>query len=134
MWLAPRWGRANQILQIEWSLKGFLVKRSKTWNGESVFVVKAARYDTNTLCPLSGLLPFQIPYVEFSGQDYSNSHDAVGLTPPPQSLTSGDTWYKWYGEITPDENEVAKVKKTYKAYLKWRRPVDRTAMLLPLIK
>ncbi|XP_037650688.1 28S ribosomal protein S18b, mitochondrial [Sebastes umbrosus] len=65
-----------------------------------------------------GLLPFQIPYVEFSGEDYSNSHDAVGSTPPPRSLTSGDTWYKWYSEITPDENEVAKVKKTYKAYLK----------------
>ncbi|KAE8282407.1 28S ribosomal protein S18b, mitochondrial [Larimichthys crocea] len=65
-----------------------------------------------------GLLPFEIPFVEFSGEDYSNSHDAVGSTPPPPSLTSGDTWYKWYGEITPDENEVAKVKKTYKAYLK----------------
>ncbi|XP_041810873.1 28S ribosomal protein S18b, mitochondrial isoform X2 [Chelmon rostratus] len=65
-----------------------------------------------------GLLPFQIPYVEFSGEDYSNSHDAVGSTPPPQSLPSGDTWYKWYSEIMPDENEVAKVKKTYKAYLK----------------
>lgn len=73
---------------------------------------------TNTSCVLSGLLPFQIPYVEFAGEDYSNSHDAVGLTPPPPSLTSNDTWYKWYGEITPDENEVAKVKKTYKAYLK----------------
>ncbi|KAG8004974.1 28S ribosomal protein S18b [Nibea albiflora] len=66
----------------------------------------------------TGLLPFEIPYVEFSGEDYSNSHDAVGSTPPPPSLTSGDAWYKWYGEITPDENEVAKVKKTYKAYLK----------------
>ncbi|XP_068455203.1 small ribosomal subunit protein mS40 [Clinocottus analis] len=65
-----------------------------------------------------GFLPFQIPFVEFSGADYSNSHDAVGSTPPPQSLTSGETWYKWYSEITPDENEVAKVKKTYKAYLK----------------
>ncbi|KAL7382405.1 hypothetical protein ABVT39_021669 [Epinephelus coioides] len=65
-----------------------------------------------------GLLPFQIPYVEFSGEDYSNTHDAVGSTPPPHSLTSGDTWYKWYSEITPDETEVAKVKKTYKAYLK----------------
>ncbi|XP_026011233.1 small ribosomal subunit protein mS40 isoform X1 [Maylandia zebra] len=65
-----------------------------------------------------GLLPFQIPYVEFSGEDYSNSHDAVGSTPPPSSLTLGDNWYTWYGEILPDENEVAKVKKTYKAYLK----------------
>lgn len=72
----------------------------------------------NILCPLSGLLPFQIPYVEFSGEDYSNSHDAVGCTPPPPSLTSDDTWYKWYGAITPDEEQVAKVKKTYKAYLK----------------
>ncbi|KAK5854542.1 hypothetical protein PBY51_004728 [Eleginops maclovinus] len=65
-----------------------------------------------------GLLPFQIPYVEFSGEDYSNSHDAVGCTPPPPSLTSGDTWYNWYSEITPNEQEVAKVKKTYRAYLK----------------
>uniref|UniRef100_A0A669CP49 Small ribosomal subunit protein mS40 n=1 Tax=Oreochromis niloticus TaxID=8128 RepID=A0A669CP49_ORENI len=66
----------------------------------------------------TGLLSFQIPYVEFSGEDYSNSHDAVGSTPPPPSLTLGDNWYKWYGEILPDENEVAKVKKKYKAYLK----------------
>ncbi|XP_030268227.1 small ribosomal subunit protein mS40 isoform X1 [Sparus aurata] len=65
-----------------------------------------------------GLLPFQIPFVEYSGEDYSNSHDAVGTTPSPPSLTIGDTWYKWYSEMTPDENQVAKVKKTYKAYLK----------------
>lgn len=70
------------------------------------------------LCPLLGLLPFQIPYVEFSGEDYSNSHDAVGCTPPPPSLTFGDTWYKWYGALTPDEEQVAKIKKMYKAYLK----------------
>lgn len=72
----------------------------------------------NTLCSLLGLLPFAIPHMEFSGEDYSNSHDAVGSTSPPQSLASGDPWYKWYSEITPDENEVAKVKKTYKTYLK----------------
>uniref|UniRef100_A0A3P8SHV2 Small ribosomal subunit protein mS40 n=1 Tax=Amphiprion percula TaxID=161767 RepID=A0A3P8SHV2_AMPPE len=65
-----------------------------------------------------GLLPFQIPYVEFSGEDYSNSHDAVGSTPPPPCLTTSDTWYTWYREITPDDNEVAKVKTTYKAFLK----------------
>ncbi|XP_068189943.1 small ribosomal subunit protein mS40 isoform X1 [Antennarius striatus] len=65
-----------------------------------------------------GLLQFQIPYVEFSGEDYSNSHDAVGSTPRPPALTDGDTWYKWYSEIIPDEKEVAKVRKTYKAYLK----------------
>uniref|UniRef100_A0A3Q0RWK1 Small ribosomal subunit protein mS40 n=1 Tax=Amphilophus citrinellus TaxID=61819 RepID=A0A3Q0RWK1_AMPCI len=64
-----------------------------------------------------GFLPFQIPHVEFSGEDYSNSHDAVGTTPPPPFLSFGDNWYKWYGKILPDENEVAKVKKTYKAYL-----------------
>ncbi|KAM4631226.1 small ribosomal subunit protein mS40 [Polymixia lowei] len=65
-----------------------------------------------------GLLPFQIPYVEFSGEEYSNCHDAVGSTPPPSSLTSGDPWYKWYDNIKPDEKEVAKVKKMYKDYLK----------------
>lgn len=73
---------------------------------------------------LLGLLPFQIPYVDFSGVDYSNSHDAVGSTPPPPSLSLGDNWYKWYGEILPDEKEVAKVKKTYKAYLKWFGPYE----------
>ncbi|XP_041868274.1 28S ribosomal protein S18b, mitochondrial [Melanotaenia boesemani] len=65
-----------------------------------------------------GLLPFQIPHVEFSGEDYSNSHHAVGSTPPPPCLLSGSIWYSWYGEITPDSRDVAKVKKTYKAYLK----------------
>lgn len=65
-----------------------------------------------------GLLHFQIPYVEFLEEEYSNSHDAVGTTPPPKFLTPGDTWYKWYGEMTPEESEVAKVKKIYKAYLK----------------
>ncbi|XP_054620761.1 28S ribosomal protein S18b, mitochondrial [Dunckerocampus dactyliophorus] len=65
-----------------------------------------------------GFLPFQIPYVDFVGEDYSNCHDAVGLTPPAPSLASNEDWYKWYGEITPDDNEVAKVRKMYKAYLK----------------
>ncbi|KAM4549967.1 small ribosomal subunit protein mS40 isoform 2-T2 [Fundulus diaphanus] len=65
-----------------------------------------------------GLLPFHIPRVEFSGEDYSNSHDAVGVTPPPPFLISSEPWYKWYGEITPDDNKVDQVKKTYKAYLK----------------
>lgn len=65
---------------------------------------------------LSGLLLFHIPFVEYSGEDYSNSHDAVGLTASLQSPTS--TFYYWYGEITPDENEVAQLKTTYKAYLK----------------
>ncbi|KAK6323955.1 hypothetical protein J4Q44_G00062940 [Coregonus suidteri] len=62
-----------------------------------------------------GLLPFQVPQVDFSGEDYSNSHDAVGSTPPPPTMTP---WYRWYYTIQPDETEVAKVKKTYKAYLK----------------
>lgn len=65
-----------------------------------------------------GLLPFQIPHVEFSGEDYSNSHDAVGLTTPPPFLISAEPWYKWYKEITPDNDKVDQVKKTYKAYLK----------------
>lgn len=79
---------------------------------------KSIKFDIIISCPLLGLLPFQIPHKEFSEEDYSTSHDAVGLTTPSLPLTSGDTWYKWYGKIEPDENEVAKVKKTYKAYLK----------------
>ncbi|KAM4725860.1 small ribosomal subunit protein mS40 isoform 2-T2 [Anableps anableps] len=67
---------------------------------------------------LTGLLPFTIPDVGFSGEDYSNTHDAVGLTSPPSSLISSEPWYKWYKEITPDDKKVDQVKKTYKAYLK----------------
>uniref|UniRef100_A0A1A8KWN8 Small ribosomal subunit protein mS40 n=1 Tax=Nothobranchius kuhntae TaxID=321403 RepID=A0A1A8KWN8_NOTKU len=62
-----------------------------------------------------GLLRFQIPHVEFSGETYSNTHDAVGSTPPPPS---GETWYWWYGNIEPDPSKVAQVMKTYKNYLK----------------
>ncbi|XP_061822782.1 small ribosomal subunit protein mS40 isoform X2 [Nerophis lumbriciformis] len=65
-----------------------------------------------------GFLPFQIPHVDYAGDDYSNSHDAVGVTPPAPCLTSREDWYRWYGKIIPDENEVAKVRKTYKDYLK----------------
>ncbi|CAL8371622.1 unnamed protein product [Boreogadus saida] len=65
-----------------------------------------------------GLLPFQIPHVEFLAEDFSNSHDAVGSTPTPACLTSGEPWYTWYDKMVPDEKEVAKVKKIYKAYLK----------------
>ncbi|XP_029975881.1 small ribosomal subunit protein mS40 [Salarias fasciatus] len=63
-----------------------------------------------------GLLPFQIPYVDFTAEDYSNSHQAVGCTPPPPS--PGDSWYHWYQEMTPDAGAVAKVKKIYRDYLK----------------
>ncbi|KPP70905.1 hypothetical protein Z043_110227 [Scleropages formosus] len=64
-----------------------------------------------------GLLPFQVPLVDFSGEDYSNSHDAVGCTPPCPSMAPEEPWYPWY-EAKPDEHEVAKVKKIYKAFLK----------------
>ncbi|KAM9824214.1 small ribosomal subunit protein mS40 [Neosynchiropus ocellatus] len=63
-----------------------------------------------------GLLPFQITHVDFTGEVYSNSHDAVGFTHPPP--LSGQTWYKWYGQLIPDERELAKIKKLYKPYLK----------------
>lgn len=53
----------------------------------------------------------------FSTEDYSNSHDAVGTTPPLLSVSS-DAWYHWYGTLEPDESKVARVKKTYAAYLK----------------
>lgn len=79
----------------------------------------AASWAITPILLFLGLLPSHIPPVEFSAEDYSTSHDAVGLTPPLPSTLS-DTWYKWYGTIEPDENEVAKVKKTYAAYLKWQ--------------
>ncbi|XP_015253408.1 PREDICTED: 28S ribosomal protein S18b, mitochondrial [Cyprinodon variegatus] len=86
------------------TLTGVCMKQQKKLNE----AINKARDD--------GLLPFQIPHVDFSGEDYSNSHDAVGLTPPPP--LSSEPWYKWYGEITPNEKKVEQVKKTYKAYLK----------------
>ncbi|XP_068603022.1 small ribosomal subunit protein mS40 [Brachionichthys hirsutus] len=64
----------------------------------------------------NGLLRFHIAHVDFLGEDYSNCHDAVGATPRPQTLPGA--WYKWYSEVTPDEHQVARVKKTYRAYLK----------------
>ncbi|KAM6958809.1 small ribosomal subunit protein mS40 [Aplochiton taeniatus] len=65
-----------------------------------------------------GLLPFKSPHVDFSGEDYSNCHGAVRCMPPPSSMSSSEPWYNWYDTIEPDEKEVAKVKKLYKAYLK----------------
>lgn len=72
---------------------------------------------TALLLLLPGLLPSHVPPVDFSAEDYSTSHDAVGSTPPLPSASS-DTWYRWYGTMEPDESEVARVKKTYAAYLK----------------
>uniref|UniRef100_A0A8C7S0L6 Mitochondrial ribosomal protein S18B n=1 Tax=Oncorhynchus mykiss TaxID=8022 RepID=A0A8C7S0L6_ONCMY len=68
------------------------------------------------------LLPFQVPHVDFSGENYSNSHDAVGSAPPPPIMTP---WYRWYHTIQPDETEVAQVKKTNEAHLTWTRAYQR---------
>ncbi|XP_072532037.1 small ribosomal subunit protein mS40 [Salminus brasiliensis] len=65
-----------------------------------------------------GLLPTELPFVDYAGEDYSNSHGAVGHTPPPPSKTTDEPWYSWYGHIEPNERELARVKKIYKAYLK----------------
>ncbi|KAI7798434.1 28S ribosomal protein S18b, mitochondrial [Triplophysa rosa] len=65
-----------------------------------------------------GLLPVQLPHVDYSKEDYSNTHGAVGQTPAPSSLNSGEPWYPWYGSVEPDERELARVKRIYKAYLK----------------
>lgn len=73
---------------------------------------------TFSLCvPPLGLMSLQVPHVDFSGQDYSNSHGAVGST-PPAPVQTGEPWYNWYGALNPDEREVARVKKVYKNYLK----------------
>ncbi|XP_070995627.1 small ribosomal subunit protein mS40-like, partial [Oncorhynchus clarkii lewisi] len=69
-----------------------------------------------------GLLPFQVPHVDFSGENYSNSHDAVGSAPPPPIMTP---WYRWYHTIQPDETEVAQDKKTNEAHLTWTRAYQR---------
>lgn len=74
-------------------------------------------HKTINLAKDHGLIPFQVPHIDFTGEDYSNSHDAVGCTSPP-ALATGEPWYKWYHRMEPDERELAKVKKIYKAYLK----------------
>lgn len=63
-------------------------------------------------------MPVQVPHVDFSGEDYSNSHAALGSTPPPSTVKAGEPWYYWYGTLTPDERELARVKRIYKPYLK----------------
>uniref|UniRef100_A0A8C1KCF0 Small ribosomal subunit protein mS40 n=1 Tax=Cyprinus carpio TaxID=7962 RepID=A0A8C1KCF0_CYPCA len=65
-----------------------------------------------------GLLAVQLPHVDYSKEDYSNTHGAVAPTPAPVSLRSGELWYSWYGSIKPDERELARVKRIYKDYLK----------------
>uniref|UniRef100_A0AAZ3SQA3 Uncharacterized protein n=1 Tax=Oncorhynchus tshawytscha TaxID=74940 RepID=A0AAZ3SQA3_ONCTS len=47
------------------------------------------------------MVSIYVPHVDFSGEDYSNSHDAVGS----------------YHTIQPTETEVAQVKKTNEAHL-----------------
>ncbi|NP_001017759.1 small ribosomal subunit protein mS40 [Danio rerio] len=65
-----------------------------------------------------GLLRAQFAHVDFTKEDYSNTHGAVTTTPPPFPLSSGELWYSWYGSIKPDERELARVKRIYKDYLK----------------
>ncbi|KAK3525427.1 hypothetical protein QTP86_031559 [Hemibagrus guttatus] len=65
-----------------------------------------------------GLIPTQLPTIDYSGEDFSNSHGAVGHTPVPPAYTHGEPWYAWYGDMEPDERELARVKKIYKPYLK----------------
>ncbi|KTG02488.1 hypothetical protein cypCar_00002042 [Cyprinus carpio] len=56
--------------------------------------------------------------IDYSKEDYSNTHGAVAATPAPSSLRSGELWYPWYGSIKPDERELARVKRIYKDFLK----------------
>ncbi|XP_066530662.1 28S ribosomal protein S18b, mitochondrial [Hoplias malabaricus] len=65
-----------------------------------------------------GLISSKLPHVDYSAEDYSNSHGAVGNTPAPPNYNPGEPWYSWYGNIEPNEKELARVKKIYKDYLK----------------
>ncbi|XP_028820389.1 small ribosomal subunit protein mS40 isoform X2 [Denticeps clupeoides] len=85
---------------------GVCMKQQKQLNG----AIEAARDH--------GLLAFHVPHVEFSGEDYSNAHAAVGRTPPAPSLQAGEPWYPWYQRTEPDQLQLAKVRKLYRAYLK----------------
>lgn len=79
-------------------------------------------------------MSLQVPHVDFSGQDYSNSHGAVGST-PPAPVQTGEPWYNWYGALNPDEREVARVKKVYKNYLKqqlWPSEMEAWRLCSPL--
>uniref|UniRef100_A0A8C5HQG3 Uncharacterized protein n=1 Tax=Gouania willdenowi TaxID=441366 RepID=A0A8C5HQG3_GOUWI len=71
-----------------------------------------------------GFLPFSIPFVEFTAEDYSNRHDAVGSTPPAPAST--EPWYYWYKDIIPDETEVAKVTKLHSLMTSASQKVHKT--------
>ncbi|XP_067830099.1 28S ribosomal protein S18b, mitochondrial [Heptranchias perlo] len=63
-----------------------------------------------------GLIRFQVPRVELKPEDYSNSHGAVGKTPPPPQHEG--PWYSWYQWQAPPEKEVARIRKMYRPFLK----------------
>ncbi|MBN3307239.1 RT18B protein, partial [Amia calva] len=82
-----------------------------------------------------GLLPFHVPFVDFEGEDYSNTHSAVTHTPPPPFLTAkaeggensssgGQPWYSWYHPTQPDPQELCRVTKLYRKYLKQEVPTS----------
>uniref|UniRef100_A0A674DVX1 Mitochondrial ribosomal protein S18B n=1 Tax=Salmo trutta TaxID=8032 RepID=A0A674DVX1_SALTR len=64
-----------------------------TWTGKMVSIYVMFLYSAYILSIFPGLLPFQVPHVDFTGEDYSNSYDSVGSAPPPPTMTP------WYSKL-----------------------------------
>uniref|UniRef100_A0A674DVU9 Mitochondrial ribosomal protein S18B n=1 Tax=Salmo trutta TaxID=8032 RepID=A0A674DVU9_SALTR len=74
-------------------------------NEELIFLETAVLYSAYILSIFPGLLPFQVPHVDFTGEDYSNSYDSVGSAPPPPTMTP---WYRWYHTQFPNHFHLYK--------------------------
>uniref|UniRef100_A0A8C5QLA9 Small ribosomal subunit protein mS40 n=1 Tax=Leptobrachium leishanense TaxID=445787 RepID=A0A8C5QLA9_9ANUR len=61
-----------------------------------------------------GLLPVSTPHVDLFQEDFTNTHGAVSHTPPAPA----GPWYPWYEWQQPPENEVKRLRKLYRPYLK----------------
>ncbi|XP_075042724.1 small ribosomal subunit protein mS40 [Mixophyes fleayi] len=62
----------------------------------------------------SGFLPVMVPHKDVTFGNYTYTHGAVVQTPPAPA----GPWYSWYEWQEPSPQEVARLKKLYKPYLK----------------
>ncbi|XP_051776657.1 28S ribosomal protein S18b, mitochondrial isoform X3 [Erpetoichthys calabaricus] len=65
-----------------------------------------------------GLIPYQVPFVEFRIENYTNLHSAVNKTPSAPGVNESTSWYFWYDWNEPPEKEIAKLHKIYHKYVK----------------
>ncbi|KAG8448688.1 hypothetical protein GDO86_015676 [Hymenochirus boettgeri] len=61
-----------------------------------------------------GYLSLYIPHIELPYEEYLNTHGAVSRTLPPKT----GSWYPWYDWQEPKLQDVSRIQKLYKPYLK----------------